>query len=84
MSTSTGRIPPEARNKAHLYDAPETTVSAILDNQDQLIAKVSELIVAIKGIADQLDLDATVTDTTYGSNHTDALADDIQVLDLLE
>lgn len=29
---------------------------------------------ALKGIADQLDLDAGVTDTTYGSNHTDSLS----------
>ena len=28
---------------------------------------------ALKGLADQLDLDATVTDQTYGSNHTDDL-----------
>ena len=82
MATDTGRIAAGDRNKAHIYDAPSKTIAALLDNQDLLIAKVSELMTALKGVADQLDLDATVTDTTYGSGNTDALVDDIQVLDL--
>jgi hypothetical protein len=67
MSTSLGRLSAAEAAQPAKYDAPEKTVSAILSNQDAIIA-------AIKALCAKLDADAGVTDANYASSVSDALA----------
>jgi hypothetical protein len=67
-ATTVGRLPADEVGDEHLLDNPTKAFSALL-------TKVDELTAALKGIADKLDADGGVTDTTYGSLWTDAIAE---------
>lgn len=66
-SSTLGRLSAAEAGKPVIYDAPEKVISAILSNQDSVIA-------ALKVLTAKLDLDAGVTDTNYAALVSNSLS----------